>query len=484
MTTKTIIIGLDGANWELLEPWIEEGVLPNLEELRERATWGDHQSQLPPTTFPNWKCYSTGQDPGQLGVYWFEMIDMESKEVKIPNSNDFQGSELWDYLNNQGLEVGVLNMPTMFPPKDLDGFVVCGGPGTSEGVYREIGSGYASPQELEEELEEKYDYEVHPSPYLASRENSEEEVEAIHDVLEMRLEVALNKMEDVDVLHVTLFYLNVLQHFFWNEEPTEEAWKIVDEYIGKFMEKCDENSYNLVLMSDHGCTEIHTEFFMNRWLEQEGYYVRKTKKDDYLRRVGLNRENLLDLAKTLKMDSLIHFVPERIQELIPHEEGAVRARKMELADWDDSVAVASGQGPIYLDLERGTEEYEDVRDEIIEKLETIEAPGGRKVFEDVYRSEELYGELNGFAPDIVVSQNKGFTVSDRVGAGELFSEPEKWRAENEQTGMYLFSGPEFKARGEWKQIDILDISPTIFSAVTGKMMFTEGKRHSEVLSEK
>ena len=37
---KTIVIGLDGANWSLIEPWIENGDLPNLKYLRENGVWG------------------------------------------------------------------------------------------------------------------------------------------------------------------------------------------------------------------------------------------------------------------------------------------------------------------------------------------------------------------------------------------------------------------------------------------------------------
>jgi len=32
---ETIVLGLDGANWDLLEPWLEAGDLPNIESLRE-----------------------------------------------------------------------------------------------------------------------------------------------------------------------------------------------------------------------------------------------------------------------------------------------------------------------------------------------------------------------------------------------------------------------------------------------------------------
>ncbi|MDY6788602.1 MAG: alkaline phosphatase family protein [Candidatus Nanohaloarchaea archaeon] len=483
MADKTLIIGLDGANWELLDPWIEDGELPNLEELRESAVWGDHKSQLPPTTFPNWKCYSTGLNPGNLGVYWFEIIDMEEKMLSIPDSNSFQGKELWDYLNDHNLKAGVINMPTMYPPKEIDGFIVCGGPGTSDSVYRDISGGYTHPKELEEELERK-EYPVHPKPLLTSREDSEEEVEAIHKVIEERFELAMDKMEEVDVLHVTLFYLNVLQHFFWNEEPTRKAWKIIDSYLGKIKEKCDKEGYNLVLMSDHGCTEIHTEFYINKWLEKEGYYKRKAQTSDFLRKIGFNRETLIGIAKKLGVEKIAEYAPDFIQRLIPHKKGAVRSQKLKQADLDQTVAVASGQGPIYMNMSRDEKGYEEKREEIIEKLRDLESPvTDEKIFENVYKSEELYGNLEGSSPDIVVSQKPGVTVSDRVGSGDIFDSPRKWLAENKQRGMVLFYGKDFRKGKKVEGFDILDITPTVLHTVTNETPEVNGRSWNETNRE-
>lgn len=71
---RTVVIGLDGGNWELVKPWLGSGYLPNLSGLRENGSWSTQQSCLPPVTFPNWKCYSASKNPGNLGVFWFEHV--------------------------------------------------------------------------------------------------------------------------------------------------------------------------------------------------------------------------------------------------------------------------------------------------------------------------------------------------------------------------------------------------------------------------
>ena len=62
---KAIVIGLDGASFKLIKPWIEEGVLPNIRKVIEKGVYGDMRSCLPPVTAPNWKCYSTEKNPGE-----------------------------------------------------------------------------------------------------------------------------------------------------------------------------------------------------------------------------------------------------------------------------------------------------------------------------------------------------------------------------------------------------------------------------------
>ena len=37
---KVFVLGLDGATWDVLEPLIQDGLLPNLARIREQGAWG------------------------------------------------------------------------------------------------------------------------------------------------------------------------------------------------------------------------------------------------------------------------------------------------------------------------------------------------------------------------------------------------------------------------------------------------------------
>ncbi|MEF8772026.1 alkaline phosphatase family protein [Halodesulfurarchaeum sp.] len=459
--TRTFVVGLDGASWRLLEPWIDAGEMPNLEALRNEGTWAGTRSCLPPVTFPNWKCYSAGKNPGKFGVFWFERVDLEAGQIDVMEGGDFETAELWDYLNDAGQSTGVLNMPTMYPPRNLDGPVVCGGPDAAEGEYRSIDSGYTSPAHLEAELESRFDYRVHPDPLLSSNEERGAEVEAILEVLDTHFEAALSLFEerDLDFMHLTLFYLNVLHHFFWDEEPSKRAWLLVDEWVGKLAALEDTN---VVLMSDHGSAPTQTEFYVNEWLVENGYQTRTRTVEDVLQSVGFDRETVLSVAKRAGVvDTLAALVPERVQQLVPQADGVKRQRKLEAIDLPQTKAVASGQGPIYLNSDFDTD---PVREQLIADLETVEDEHG-PLFTAVHQGEDLYsGSFVEDGPEIIVNQRPGVHVNDGIGGGEIQSGPDRWAAENTPHGMFVANGPDFESHGELDRISILDIAPTILAA--------------------
>ena len=457
--TKTIVVGLDGASWDLLDPWIEAGHLPTIERLREEGSWATNRSCYPPVTFPNWKVYASGKNPGAFGVFWFERVDLENESIDVMEGADFDTAELWDYLNDAGYSTGVVNMPSTYPPREIDGSMIAGGPDAVEGEYRSIDSGYTYPPELAEELHERFDYDVHPDPLLSSNEETGAEVDEILRLLDLRFDVAIDALDDHDFVHVTLFYLNVIHHFFWDAEPSLRAWQLVDERLAEIDEMED---VNLVITSDHGSMETEAEFYINEWLAENDYLQTARSAEYYFQRLGLTRERALSLAKRAgAVDLLAKLVPERIQRMVPQEAGAKRGRKLEAIDLAETAAVASSQGPIYLNPDVATEE---TREQLIEDLRAVTDEHGEPYFPAVYRGEEVYsGDYVEDGPDVVVEQRPGIHVNDGLGGGEVVTEPDRWAAENTMTGIFLAKGPDFEPRGHMEEISMVDVAPTILA---------------------
>jgi predicted AlkP superfamily phosphohydrolase/phosphomutase len=462
----TITIGLDGANWDLIGDWLEAGRLPNLQRLIDDGVGGVAESCLPPITVPNWKCYATGKNPGKLDVFRFDRIDTAEREHVFHDATDFESAELWDYLNDEGMTAGVVNKPSTYPPKSIDGFVVAGGPDASDTTYRSIDSGFATPPEVEEFLREELDYRVHPHPMISPTETGEAEVEAVLDLIDLRFEAAdrLLDREDPDFLHLTVFYSMALQHYFWDGEPVRRAWERIDENLGRFLE----SGHDLLVVSDHGTWHVDTVFYVNAWLAEQGYLETGGGVDELLGRVGFTKERALSITKALGItETLAKVVPERVQRLVPWEEGVKRDRVLSVLDWEHTTAVASNQGPIYLTMDRSDPRYEATRDELIRKLEAVTHPEtGERLVKSVHRGEAYYdGPYADHAPDLLLDQGRNVHVSDAVGPETPIAEEGVWAGGNMPEGIFLFSGPTFRSAGLRDRASITDLAPTLLHAM-------------------
>lgn len=446
---KTVVIGLDGASWDHLDPWLTEGELPNLKELKETGAWSYSTSELPYVTFPNWKCYSTGKNPGKLGVYWWELVDMANRSVTMPDSRSFHGPEVFDYLGSAGTRCAVLNMPTTYPPRPLvQGFMVAGGPGCAS-------EGYTTPSELEEQLRSRFNYRPHPTTAIDRRD---EYVREVLDLIDLRFEVGKHLLDRVDFLQITVFYINMLQHFFWRDPPVLEGWRRIDRHLGDLMA----SDCRLALVSDHGCCRIERIFNINAWLAREGYLVLRKYTTSKRVPVGVKR-TISRLRRDPTFRELAHrWIPPGLLNRIGLLQEELRGSlKFQMIDWERTVAFASGQGPVYLNRESlcwraGCEER------ICRGLAELRDPHtGSTPVRRVFKKEELYhGPYVAQGPDLVAEQAPGYFFNGRVGRSNLFEAPERWKAENSRQGIFLLRGKGV-APGARGMMKITDIAPTL-----------------------
>src|SRR4030042_5265280 len=68
---KVLVVGMDGATLDLIEPWANDGILPTLKRLMDEGVRGPLRSTIPPITGPAWTSFATGTNPGKHGLYDF-----------------------------------------------------------------------------------------------------------------------------------------------------------------------------------------------------------------------------------------------------------------------------------------------------------------------------------------------------------------------------------------------------------------------------
>ncbi|MFW5924188.1 MAG: alkaline phosphatase family protein [archaeon] len=452
--SKVVVIGLDGAGFHLLDPWLNTEDLPTLTRLMDDGAWQRLRSSYPPVTSPAWRCYSTGVNPGKHGVFWWEQFDRDTNALSVPDSRSFDAKNVWDYLEARGFSSGVVNMPTTHPPEDIDGWMVSGGG---------FEDGYTTPPKLAAELETEIGYRNDISVPKSIVKEEPDRIAAVNDLIDMRFRAAeyIRDTYDPDFLHLSIFITNSIQHFAWGGEATKRMWKRVDENIRQFVEEDD----NVVIMSDHGSMQIETVFHVNSWLEGEGYLETTHSPSDLLYELGIDSETLLGYVERFGIKDLVRsVVPESVRTQIPDSSGGVgRDSKAEKIVWEETSVFASGQGPLYV-LADGARRAA-IKSEIRSKLAEVTSPDGRAVARNVFDADEVYdGPYVDDGPDLVIDQAEGVHIPDVVGSPKVFVDPSdwKWESENHRDGIFVAKGPDVKNVGEMdSRVSLYDLTPTI-----------------------
>lgn len=271
--------------------------------------------------------------------------------------DSIQSRTLFDYLDEAGMDVIPVNVPmTSTLPESVD-LGVSGFP-VAEAEF-------ARPYPVREKLREM-DYSVEPSAFDGEEERF---VDEVFDLAEKRFRISQELIdEDWDVFFLMFTGDARLQHFIDDEKVIGDFYAEIDGYIGELRDRIGEDIETLVV-SDHGFSELEVRVDLGQWLAQEGY-MEKAPESDTSKLYG------------------------------------------EMKDRPDAKAYPAGayMGGIYAG--------DGVKEEVVRKLEELEYEG-RKVFRDVFLSENLYGENDG--PDIVPVPRRGF--SHVAGySGEVFME--------------------------------------------------------------
>jgi len=210
-----LIIGFDGATFDLIRPWAAEGYLPNLARLMAEGVTADLASTLPPVTSPAWPTFMTGVNPGQHGV--FDFIQPHGDNFTLVNSTRIRQPTLWQRLSALGYRAGVLNVPVTYPPQPINGFVITD-------ILSPRNATISHPADLIARYQDTPGDDGRPlGPYRVAPDvqykpgNEAEFIADIYDLIDAHGRWALKLMdaEPVDVLMVHFIAMDIAKHALW-----------------------------------------------------------------------------------------------------------------------------------------------------------------------------------------------------------------------------------------------------------------------------
>lgn len=120
---RTVLFGLDGATYTVLEHLIAEGVMPNLAAFQDEGCKGTLLSTPHPLTPQAWTTLATGRSAGHHGIHDFLRPETKAGGVfwRVNDARDIHCQTIWQHASRQGKRVTVLNYYGTSPPLPIQG---------------------------------------------------------------------------------------------------------------------------------------------------------------------------------------------------------------------------------------------------------------------------------------------------------------------------------------------------------------------------
>jgi len=297
--TRAVVLGIDGADWKLIDALVAEGRMPNLTRLREIGVSG------PIATLPDialspviWTSVATGKTVDKHGIAWFMVDQPDGTRVPVRSYNR-KVEAIWNLLAAADRKVSVVGWWATYPAEPVgNGLIVSDALGfhgfgstAREGDdgkkiypperYADFSSHIEPVQSVPYSFAERF-LQLSPAEFAAERYEPARDSRLnpnnpIHLFQEYAVTAAgyteiLEKILETREDDLTMAYfeqVDSFSHLFMKYDPPQLEWiddegyaryqKVVrewyvyqDELLGRILAKIDLETTALFILSDHG----------------------------------------------------------------------------------------------------------------------------------------------------------------------------------------------------------------------------------------
>lgn len=118
---RLLIIGLDAGTWDIIRPWVDEGLLPGFSMFLQDGAHARMRSTFPPITPPGWASLLTGIDCARRGILGFKHRERAGERWRHLDARTARAWTFLDHMARHGLKVGCINVPMTYPARQLPG---------------------------------------------------------------------------------------------------------------------------------------------------------------------------------------------------------------------------------------------------------------------------------------------------------------------------------------------------------------------------
>jgi predicted AlkP superfamily phosphohydrolase/phosphomutase len=484
--SRVLLIGWDGADWRILDPMLEAGILPNLQSLIDRGTRGILKSTVPNHSWAAWPSFLTGMEPSNHGVYdIFEKEVGQRRSLPVTYRSIKERTMLTD-LAGARVSTVMTNLPLTFPPPAIEGKLVAGGVLPKR-------RGFTHPEGLAEEMDRAgVPFPINGMSWTTFRNRPGPFLEEARELTRARTEANLWMMDNTDWRFAALIYVatdrvqHCLDKYVAPDHPdfaslsrealAEEVrgiYRLLDDALGRILERGRDDDL-ILFISDHGFQSCTRALHMDRLLEKLGF---------------------LRFAASNAVFGPMQWGPMRAAARKVYDALGLHGKVSlpQSVNWQKTTAYTSvrstGEGVSLNVAGREAEgivdpnEFEQVRDKVMDALASFVDPKtGKKPMARVLRKEDVFhGRFSETAPDILIEPAPLYSLTH---ARTAIEDADWLSGDHRMDGVIAAAGPQVAADAFSEPAFLVDMAPTILAALgTASSVKHDGQVLSSLVGE-
>ncbi|HVC98248.1 MAG TPA: alkaline phosphatase family protein [Pirellulales bacterium] len=473
---RVLVVGLDGATYDLLVPWAESGLMPNLARLMAGSSLSVVNSTQPCITPVAWTTFQTGCDPAEHGILDYRYLDHRRRRLGLNHAGRSRSPTLFEAVSHAGDEVVSLNLPMTFPaPGSVRGIVVGGLDSPS------IEAALAPYPAFADNLRAtgvRYDLSTvwrrKPTDFEELSANVAQTAASFRGQAVAAL--VADRMTDWKLMVVQLQVLDAFQHRCWHllageGEGAPRAWVAkarealvaMDDCLGELLVLAERRRAAVVAVSDHGFGPFREKITLSEILSRRGLLKLpgwSGAASYYLRRGGWKLRKLL--WRRLRPGCSTAQLTRPLDSLLA-------------IDWKRSVALAlhgNLGGLIYLNtpgrfgggpLATPRQREQALADVTAAFDEARHPETGERLFIDTFGTAERFGidPIEAMWPDLLAIPAPGFHTRHKFDAApQLLRNDPTLTATHRREGVLMVQAPGVTL-GHALTAELRDVAPTI-----------------------
>ena len=124
LAKKVLLIGWDAADWKVINPLLDQGLMPTLDDFINHGVMGNLATLRPILSPMLWNSIATGKRANKHGIHGFMEPDTQNGGIRPVSSTSRKVKALWNILTQRGYKTHVLGWFAGHPAEPINGISV------------------------------------------------------------------------------------------------------------------------------------------------------------------------------------------------------------------------------------------------------------------------------------------------------------------------------------------------------------------------